>query len=63
MYGMNVDKMVYSLSKNSELPKCCIINTKGHFIIFHDGKYYDPSLGILEAFNLSEVTGYLEILI
>ena len=57
------DKMVYKLQKDNKLPKCCIINVKGHLMIFHDGKYYDPSMGILEEFHSSKITGFLEILV
>lgn len=61
-YGIShSDKIVYKLKKDDELPKCCIINTKGHLMVFYDGKYYDPSIGILEDLNLSKITGYLEI--
>lgn len=55
------DKMVYNFKRDSILPKCCIINTKGHLMIFYDGSYYDPSVGILEELDLSEITGFLEI--
>jgi len=56
-------KMVYSLNDNNKLPKCCIVNTKGHLMVFYDEKYYDPSVGILEQIHLSEITGFLEIFI
>jgi hypothetical protein len=57
------DKMVYKLKQDSRFPKCCIINTEGHLMIFYDGKYYDPSMGVLEEFDSSKITGFLEILI
>lgn len=57
------DKMIYSIKQDSELPKCCIINTKGHLMILFEGKYYDPSVGILEEYDLSKITGFLEIFI
>lgn len=63
-YGIrHSDKMVYKLKKDQKLPKCCIINTSGHLILFYDGKYYDPSIGILEDFDLNKITGYLEIIL
>lgn len=55
------DKMIYSIKQDSEFPKCCIINTKGHLMILFQGKYYDPSVGILEEYDLSKITGFLEI--
>jgi hypothetical protein len=61
-YGIgHSDKMVYELNQDDKLPKCCIINRKGHLMVFYDGRYYDPSAGVLEEFDLSKVTGYLEI--
>ncbi|CAK7006903.1 DUF1905 domain-containing protein [Tissierella carlieri] len=63
-YGIgHSDKMVYKLKKDHKLPKCCIINTSGHLILFYDGKYYDSSIGILEDFDLNKITGYLEIIL
>lgn len=55
-------KIVYSIKQDSKLPKCCIINTKGHLMIFYDGIYYDPYKGITKEFNLSKITSFLEIL-
>ena len=57
------DKMAYNLKQDTKLPKCCIINTQSHLMIFYDGKYYDPSMGILEEFHISKITGFLEILL
>jgi len=56
------EKMVYSV-KDNKLPKCCIVNAKGHLMVFYDEKYYDPGEGILEEFDFSEITGFLEIFI
>lgn len=55
-------KMVYGIKQGSNFPKCCIINTKGHLMIFYDGKYYDPNNGVMEEFDLSKITSFLEIL-
>ncbi|MDP4091463.1 MAG: DUF1905 domain-containing protein [Bacillota bacterium] len=57
------DKMVYNLKKESNLPKCCIINTNGHMMVFYEGKFYDPDMGILEEFDKRKITGYLEVLV
>ncbi|SKC62904.1 DUF1905 domain-containing protein [Maledivibacter halophilus] len=62
-YGIaHSDKMVYKLKKDQKLPKCSLINTKGHLMLFYDGKYYDPSNGILEEYD-HQITGYLEIVL
>ncbi len=55
-------KMVYRVKENTKLPKCCIVNTNGHLVVFYDGKYYDSYTGILESLDLNKITGYLEIL-
>ena len=55
-------KMIYNLKENTNLPKCCIVNTKGHLMVFYEDKYYDPYAGILDTFDFNEITGYLEIL-
>lgn len=60
-YGIaHSDKMIYNFK---ELPKCCIINSKGHLLVFYNGKYYDPYKAIMEEFDINKITGFLEILI
>jgi hypothetical protein len=59
----HAEKMVYKLKQDSKLPKCCIINTKGHLSVFYDGKYYDSYNGVLEDFDLKKITGFLEVMI
>lgn len=62
-YGIaHSSKMVYNLKENTKLPKCCIVNTKGHLMVFYEGKYYDSYAGILDTFDFNEITGFLEIL-
>lgn len=62
----HADRIVYTLGKETELPKCCIIMEKmgrySHYLVGFEGKYYDPNLGILKEFDLSQVIGYLEII-
>lgn len=61
-YGINhSSKMIYNLKENTILPKCCIINSKGHLIVFYEDKYYDPYTGILSKFDFNNITGFLEI--
>ncbi|WP_299106057.1 hypothetical protein [uncultured Tenacibaculum sp.] len=36
-------------------------NEKGHFVLKHDGKYYDPAIGIVEQYLAHrKVTSYLK---
>lgn len=61
----HADTLVYTLGKECELPKCCIILEKmgrySHYLIGFDGKYYDPNMGVMSEFDMSKVIGYLEI--
>lgn len=62
-YGIaHSNKMIYNLKENAKLPKCCIINSKGHLMVSYEGKYYDPYIGILSTFDFNNITGFLEIL-
>lgn len=62
-YGiLHSSKMIYNINENTELPKCCIINSKGHLMVFYADKYYDPYIGILSTFDFDNITGFLEIL-
>jgi hypothetical protein len=54
--------MIYNIKENTKLPKCCIINSKGHLIVFYEGKYYDPYIGMLNTFDFNNITGFLEII-
>jgi hypothetical protein len=61
-YGINYSgKIIYNIKENTTLPKCCIINSKGHLIVFYEGKYYDPNIGMLSTFDFNNITGFLEI--
>ncbi|MBP5702295.1 MAG: hypothetical protein J6W85_07630, partial [Lachnospiraceae bacterium] len=47
------------------LPKCAILMEKmgrfSHYLLYFDGKYYDPNLGIMEEYDMTKLVGYLEI--
>lgn len=61
-YGIaHSNKMVYTLKEGESLPDCCIINSKGHLMVFFKGKFYDSDKGILEDFEVDKITGFLEI--
>ena len=32
-----------------------------HYLIHFDGRFYDPSLGIMTEYDMSQLLGYLEI--
>ncbi len=61
----HADKIVYTLGKTVELPKCCIIMEKmgrySHYLVGYDGQYYDPNLGVLKEFDHEKMVGYLEV--
>ncbi|MTI47137.1 DUF1905 domain-containing protein [Sporosalibacterium faouarense] len=65
-YGIShSSKMVYGKTRFENLPKCCILNVHlercNHLLLFYNGKYYDPSLGVLEEYDKEKIIGYLEI--
>lgn len=60
------NELIFTAGKIVELPHCAIILEKmgrfSHYLIYFDGKFFDPNSGILEEFDLSNMKGYLEIL-
>ena len=63
----HADKIVYTLGKSVELPKCTIIMERmgrySHYLVGYEGKYYDPNLGVIKEFDLAKMVGYLEIIV
>lgn len=62
------EEIIYTLGKpDVTLPKCCIMMEKmgryNHYLIGYDGKYYDSSAGVLEEYDFTKLTGYLEVLV
>lgn len=62
------EEIVYTLGNpDITLPKCCIMMEKmgryNHYLIGYDGKYYDSSAGVLEEYDFTKLTGYLEVLV
>ena len=55
----------YTGGRETELPKCAILMEKmgrySHYLVIYDGTYFDPTQGILEDFDKSNLVGYLEI--
>ena len=65
-YGIDHnDIIVYTEGEEVTLPKCAILMEKMgrfcHYLLYFDGKYYDPNAGILEEYDMSKLQGYLEI--
>lgn len=65
-YGIDhSDVIVYSEGEEVTLPKCAILMEKMgrfcHYLLYFDGKFYDPNDGILEEYDFSKLQGYLEI--
>lgn len=65
-YGIDhSDIIVYTEGEETTLPKCCILMERMgrycHYLIHYDGKYYDPSLGIMTEYDISKLLGYLEL--
>ncbi|MCH5274722.1 MAG: DUF1905 domain-containing protein [Lachnospiraceae bacterium] len=65
-YGIDhTDVITYTEGADCVLPKCCIMMEKlgrfCHYLVYYDGKYYDPNLGVMEEYDMSQLLGYLEI--
>ena len=67
-YGIDhSDIIVYTEGRDVVLPKCAILMEKmgrfSHYLLYFDGKFYDPNLGIMEEYDMTKLVGYLEIII
>ncbi len=66
-YGIDhTDVIVYpAAGEEVVLPKCAILMEKmgrfSHYLLYFNGKYYDPNLGIMEEYDMTKLVGYLEI--
>lgn len=65
-YGIDhSDVIVYTEGEPTTLPRCAILMEKMgrfcHYLLYFDGKYYDPNDGVLEDYDMSKLQGYLEI--
>ena len=66
-YGIDHSEVIYYTQGDMSvvLPDCCILMEKMgrfcHYLIHYNGKFYDPTLGMLEKYDLSKLQGYLEI--
>lgn len=65
-YGIDhSDIIIYTEGEPTTLPKCAILMEKMgrfcHYLLYFDGKYYDPNDGIMEEYDQAKLLGYLEI--
>ena len=65
-YGIKQAKTMTKADNTSPLPKVCILKVLlpgyGHWILYYDGKYYDPEFGLMDAlYQKARIQSYLEI--
>lgn len=65
-YGIDhTDIIVFTEGRETVLPKCAILMERMgrfcHYLVYYDGTYYDPTLGVLDEYDQSKLLGYLEI--
>ena len=67
-YGISQAKTMTRADNSSVLPKVCILKVLlpkyGHWILYYDGKYYDPEFGLMEElYQKAKIQSYLEIFV
>lgn len=67
-YGIGQAKTMTKADNFSVLPKVCILKVLlpkyGHWILYYDGKYYDPEFGLMEKlYHKARIQSYLEIFV
>ena len=65
-YGIRQAKTMTKADNFSVLPKACILKVLlpkyAHWILYYDGKYYDPEFGLMEElYQKARIQSYLEI--
>ena len=65
-YGIpHNDIIVYTQGADVTLPKCAVLMEKMgrfcHYLVYYDGKYYDPNDGVMTEYDKSKLLGYMEI--
>lgn len=60
------EEIIYTNGKpDITLPKCCVVMEKlgrfSHYLVYFDGKGYDPNLGCIENYDVTKVKGYMEV--
>lgn len=61
--GFSYNKPIYTHGQKVEFPRCCMINVRGHLIVYFNGVFYDPTLGIMQEYEFKNITSYIEICI
>ena len=67
-YGISQAKTMVKADNSSVLPKVCILKVLlpgySHWILYYDGKYYDPEFGLMEElYHKARIQSYLEIFV
>lgn len=63
LYGIPpAEKMTYTRNKSVDLPSCCLVNEKSHFLLYQNGTHYDNIQGVFTGYDFSQLTSCLEIL-
>ncbi len=67
-YGIRQAKTMTKADRTSVLPKACILKVLlpkyGHWVLYYDGKYYDPEFGVTEElYPKARIQSYLEIFV
>lgn len=67
-YGISQAKTMIKADNSSVLPKVCILKVLlpgySHWILYYDGKYYDPEFGLMEElYHKARIQSYLEIFV
>lgn len=67
-YGIGQAKTMTKADDFSVLPKACILKVLlpkySHWILYYDGKYYDPEFGLMEElYHKARIQSYLEIFV
>lgn len=65
-YGIDhSDIIIYTEGEPTTLPKCAVLMEKMgrfcHYLLYFNGKYYDPNDGVMDDYDQSKLLGYLEI--
>ena len=65
-YGIKQAKTMTKADNASVLPRGCILKVLlpgyGHWVLYYDGKYYDPEFGLTETlYHKARIQFYLEI--
>lgn len=67
-YGIPQAKTMTKADNSSVLPQVCILKVLlpgySHWILYYDGKYYDPEFGLMEElYPKARIQSYLEIFV